>query len=39
MTNVLKVAESDVADPGLAGEGQRLIDWAAREMPVLRHHP
>ena len=36
MTNMLKVAESDVADPTLAGEGQRLIDWAAREMPVLR---
>jgi adenosylhomocysteinase len=36
VTNVLKVAESDVADPSLAGEGQRLIDWAAREMPVLR---
>jgi adenosylhomocysteinase len=35
VTNVLKLAESDVADPGLAGEGQRLIDWAAREMPVL----
>jgi adenosylhomocysteinase len=25
----------DVADPSLAGEGQRLIEWAAREMPVL----
>ena len=36
MTNVLKLAESDVADMSLAGEGQRLIDWAAREMPVLR---
>ena len=36
VTNVLKVTESDVADPSLAGEGQRLIDWAAREMPVLR---
>jgi adenosylhomocysteinase len=36
VTNVLRVAESDVADPSLAGEGQRLIDWAAREMPVLR---
>jgi adenosylhomocysteinase len=36
VTNVLKATESDVADPSLAGEGQRLIDWAAREMPVLR---
>ena len=36
MTNVLKAADYDVADPALAGEGQRLIDWAAREMPVLR---
>jgi adenosylhomocysteinase len=25
----------DVADIGLAAEGQRLIDWAAQEMPVL----
>ena len=36
VTNVLKMTESDVADMTLAGEGQRLIDWAAREMPVLR---
>jgi adenosylhomocysteinase len=28
--------DSDVKDPGLAGEGQNLIDWAAREMPVLQ---
>jgi len=26
----------DVADLGLAAEGQRLIEWAAQEMPVLR---
>jgi adenosylhomocysteinase len=26
----------DVADLGLAAQGQRLIDWAAQEMPVLR---
>jgi len=26
---------SDVADLNLAGQGQDLIDWAAREMPVL----
>jgi adenosylhomocysteinase len=27
---------SDIKDHGLAAEGQDLIDWAAREMPVLR---
>jgi adenosylhomocysteinase len=27
---------SDVKNPGLAREGEDLIDWAAREMPVLR---
>lgn len=26
----------DIADPGLAAEGMRRIEWAAREMPVLR---
>ena len=26
----------DVADLALAAEGQRLIDWSAKEMPVLR---
>ena len=26
----------DVADLGLAGEGVRRIEWAEREMPVLR---
>ena len=33
----MKVSEktSDVADLNLAGQGQDLIDWAAREMPVL----
>ncbi len=36
MTNVLKTAGFDVADPSLSGDGQRLIEWAAREMPVLR---
>ena len=25
-----------IADPSLAEEGQRLIEWASREMPVLR---
>jgi len=28
--------DSDVADLALADEGERLIDWAALEMPVLR---
>ena len=26
----------DIKDPSLAGEGRRRIEWAAREMPVLR---
>ena len=28
--------DSDVKNPGLADEGEGLIEWAAREMPVLR---
>ena len=35
MTTVTAV-EHDVADIGLADEGDRLIEWAALEMPVLR---
>jgi adenosylhomocysteinase len=31
----LKAIEGDVKDTALAREGQGLIDWAAREMPVL----
>jgi adenosylhomocysteinase len=31
----LKVTEGDVKELGLAKEGKALIDWAAREMPVL----
>ena len=27
---------SDIRDPGLAEEGRRRTDWAARQMPVLR---
>ncbi len=27
---------SDIRDPGLAEEGKRRTDWAARQMPVLR---
>src|SRR5919106_5664854 len=26
----------DIKDPGLAADGRRRIDWASREMPVLR---
>ncbi len=29
-------ADSDIKDPGLAEEGVRRIEWAEREMPVLR---
>jgi adenosylhomocysteinase len=32
----MTVMTHDVADLGLASEGQRLIEWAAQEMPVLR---
>jgi adenosylhomocysteinase len=32
----LSTVAHDVTDLGLADEGRRLIDWAAREMPVLR---
>ena len=28
-------ATGDIADPGLAPEGERLINWAALQMPVL----
>jgi len=31
----LKVQDADVKDLKLAADGQDLIDWAAREMPVL----
>ena len=30
------VATHDVTDLGLAGEGVRRVEWAEREMPVLR---
>lgn len=33
MTNVVR---SDIKDPGLADPGQARIDWALREMPVVR---
>ena len=28
-------AESDIAQPSLAAEGLRRIEWAARERPVV----
>ena len=31
----MKVQSADVKDMKLAADGQNLIDWAAREMPVL----
>ena len=30
-----ETVEADIADRGLAGAGERRIDWAAREMPVI----
>ena len=30
-----ETAEADIANRGLAGAGERRIDWAAREMPVI----
>jgi adenosylhomocysteinase len=36
MTTTIKSTEHDVADLALADEGERLIEWAALEMPVLR---
>jgi adenosylhomocysteinase len=32
----LKLKAADIKDSNLAGDGQNLIDWAEREMPVLR---
>ena len=36
MTQTTRPPAGDVADAGLAPEGERLIDWAALQMPVLR---
>src|SRR3990167_8507194 len=33
---ILTRMESDVKDIGLAGEGKKRIEWAERDMPVLR---
>jgi adenosylhomocysteinase len=36
VSSATKAAEADVADLSLAPQGERLIEWAGREMPVLR---
>jgi len=36
VTASISTREYDVADPSLASEGERLIAWAAHDMPVLR---
>jgi adenosylhomocysteinase len=36
MTDHATLPAHDVTDPGLAAEGVRRIEWAEREMPVLR---
>src|SRR5450759_4774548 len=36
MTSTLNLPPHDVTDLGLAAEGVRRIEWAEREMPVLR---
>jgi adenosylhomocysteinase len=36
MTDTASLASHDVTDIGLAAEGVRRIEWAEREMPVLR---
>ncbi len=34
--NETSIGEFDIKDPGLAQDGKRRIEWAEREMPVLR---
>jgi adenosylhomocysteinase len=34
--NTTSIGEFDIKDLALAGDGKRRIDWAEREMPVLR---
>ena len=36
MTQTTRPPSGDVADPGLAPEGERLINWAGLQMPVLQ---
>lgn len=36
MSSAMRAFEHDIKDPSLAPQGRRRIDWAEREMPVLR---
>src|SRR5260370_26913930 len=36
MSSAMPAIESDIKDISLAPQGKRRIDWAEREMPVLR---
>src|SRR5215813_14566882 len=36
MTSTPQIPDSDVKDLNLAGAGRKRIEWAEREMPVLR---
>ena len=36
MAETTSARRFDIKDPGLAADGRRRIEWAAREMPVLR---
>src|SRR5260370_24221582 len=36
MSTAMPAIESDIKDISLAAQGKRRIDWAEREMPVLR---
>ena len=36
MSTAMPAMEHDVKDLSLAADGKRRIDWAEREMPVLR---
>ena len=39
MTTSASSTSCDIADATLADDGDRLISWAAREMPVLGLYP
>ena len=34
---MVKNGKGDIRDESMASEGRRKIEWAAREMPVVRH--
>ena len=36
MTPVTTIPKHDIKDASLAAEGRKRIEWAEREMPVLR---